>query len=94
MFLLSPKDKIARAVQQAKTLDEAADHVCEILEEESVPATVTEKRDENLYFCSVESVVDSLMSKVRNSDYNVTVDKEEVWRGALMFYTKENLNQQ
>lgn len=61
MFPLSPKDNIASVVQQAKSLDEAAEHVYETLEEQEAPSsTVTEKR-EKLYFSSVESAVDTCL---------------------------------
>ena len=89
MFPDSPKCKIEIAVQRSATLEEAADHVCEFQEEivmvTSVPETCT---DETLYFASTESVVESLMAHVKTDDYSLTVDRDKVWRGALIFYKK------
>ena len=93
MFPDSPKGKIELAVQRSATLEEAADHVCEFLEEmgmvTSAPETCT---NETLYFASTESVVESLMANVKTDDYSLTVDRDEVWRGALIFYKKALTN--
>jgi len=79
--------------QQVKSLDEAAEHVCEILEEkEPSLETMTEKSEKNLYFASAESVGERLMLNMRNSDYKLTVDRDEVWRGALIFDKKALTN--
>ena len=89
MFPDSTKCKIEIAVQRSATLEEAADHVCEFQEEivmvTSVPETCT---DGTLYFASCESVVESLMANVKTDDYSLNVDRDKVWRGALIFYKK------
>ena len=93
MFPDSPKNKIEVAAKKAATLEEAANQVCEFQEEivmvTSVPETCT---DEKLYFASTESVVESFMANVKTDDYSLTVDRDEVWRGALLFYKKALCN--
>lgn len=92
MFPDSLKYKIEDAVQRAATLEEAANQVCEFQEivmDTSVPETC---EDEKLYFASTESVVGSLMANVKTNDYSLTVDRDEVWSGALIFYKKALTN--
>lgn len=55
----------------------------------SVPETCT---DETLYFAGTESVVESVMANVKADNYSLTVDRDEVWRGALIFYKKALTN--
>ena len=89
MFPGSLKYKIEDAVQRAATLEEAANQVCEFQEEIVMVTTVPEtSEDQKLYFPSTESVVESLMGNVKTDDYSLTVDRDEVWRGALIFYKK------
>ena len=93
MFPDSPKHKIEDAVQRAATLEEAANQVCEFQEEIVMVTSVPETcEDEKLYFASTESVVGSLMANVKTDDYSLTVDRDEVWRGALIFYKKALTN--
>ena len=55
----------------------------------SVPETCA---DEKLFFASTESVVERPMANVKTDDYSLTVDRDEVWRGALIFNKKALTN--
>lgn len=94
MFPDSLKYKIEDAVQRAATLEEAANQVCEFQEIVMVTSVPETCEDEKLYFASTESVVGSLMANVKTNDYSLTVDRDEVWRGALIhvFYKKALTN--
>ena len=46
----------------------------------------------NCFFASTESVVERPMANVKTDDYSLTVDRDEVWRGALIFNKKALTN--
>lgn len=46
----------------------------------------------NCFLASTDSVVERPMANVKTDDYNLTVDRDEVWRGALIFNKKASTN--
>ena len=93
MFPDSSKCKLKDDVQGMATLNEATNQVWDFQEEivmvKSLPETC---EDEKMYFACTESVVESLMANVKTDDYSLTLDRDEVWRGALIFDKKALTN--
>ena len=46
-----------------------------------------------VYHANADSLVKALASKVQGNDYVLTVERDEIWKGALVFYKKSLVDQ-
>ena len=81
-----PKLDIENAVNVSVSLEEAASIVCDGINDDS---SNDNKRTKKLGKEEVvPDILHELAGKIQDSEYILTVDREEVWSGALAFYKK------
>lgn len=81
-----PKSNIENAVNISVSLQEAASIVCDGINDDSSNDNERTKKlgkEED-----VPDILHELAEKIQDSEYILTVDREEVWSGALAFYKK------
>ena len=85
-----PKLDIENAVNVSVSLEEAASIVCDCINDDS---SNDNKRTKKLGKEEVvPDILHSLAGKIQDSKYILTVDREEVWSGALAFYKKAQVD--
>lgn len=80
MFPDVSNERIELSVKSSISLQEAAEELCEPAEDQKK----TNEQDE----LTLEEVLQKLVSNIKESEYTLTIDRDEVWRGALGFYKK------
>ena len=78
MFPDVSNEKIELSVKSSISLQEAAEELCEAEEDQK------KKLDE----LTLAEVLQKLLTNVKESEYTLTIDRDELWRGALSFYKK------